>query len=152
MNANIEKYRETDLERYLDTIYRYYNLNKKIFKELSDMMKLSCESSFFAKLMNEVYQSHLKDYVSLEKINLTNKFKNQLDRFYDSIGHIKTNTQSLISNFLSKPTGEVIDERFLSHDVTTLSIDDAKKSLTRVLLVCLLEITIDYYFQFNSSV
>lgn len=136
VNANIEKYRETDLERYLDTIYRYYNLNKKIFKELSDMMKLSCESSFFAKLMNEVYQSHLKDYVSLEKINLTNKFKNQLDRFYDSIGHTKTNTQSLISNFLSKPTGEVIDERFLSHDVTTLSIDDAKKSLTRVLLLC----------------
>ena len=101
-------------------------------------MQLSSESSFFTKLMNDVYQVHLRDYVNLEKTNLTNKFKYQLARFYESIGHTKVNMQSLISNFLSKPSGEVIDERFLSHDVTTLCIDDAKKSLNRVLLVNLL--------------
>jgi len=99
-------------------------------------MKLSSESSFFTKLMNDVYHAHLKDYVQLEKTNLTNKFRHQLERFYDTIGHTKTNTQSLISNFLSKQTGEIIDEKFLSHDVTTLCIDDAKKSLGRVLLLC----------------
>jgi hypothetical protein len=37
--------------------------NKKIFKELAELMKLSSESTFFTKLMNEVYQPHLKDYV-----------------------------------------------------------------------------------------
>ena len=138
MHENIDKYRETDLEKYLDTIYLYYNRNKKIFKELSELMQLSSESSFFTKLMNDVYQVHFRDYVNLEKTNLTNKFKYQLARFYESIGHTKVNMQSLISNFLSKPSGEVIDERFLSHDVTTLCIDDAKKSLNRVLLVNLL--------------
>lgn len=136
INENIKKYRETDLEKFLDTIYLYYNRNKKIFKELSELMKLSSESSFFAKLMNDVYYVHLKDYINLEKTNLAYKFKHQLERFYDSIGHTRTNTQSLISNFLSKPTGETIDERFLSHDVTTLCIDDAKKSLNRILLLC----------------
>lgn len=99
-------------------------------------MKLSSESSFFTKLMNDVYHTHLSNYVILERNNLTNKFRHQLERFYDTIGHTKTNTQSLISNFLSKPTGELIDEKFLSHDVTTLCIDDAKKSLNRVLLLC----------------
>ena len=36
---------------------------------------------------------------------------------------------------MSKPTNEIIDDRFLSHDVTTLCIDDTKKSLNRVLLL-----------------
>jgi hypothetical protein len=36
---------------------------------------------------------------------------------------------------LSKASSEVIDDRFLSHDVTTLCIDDSKKSLNRILLV-----------------
>jgi hypothetical protein len=40
--------------------------NKKIFKDLSEQMKLSSESTFFTKLMNEVYQIHLKDYVKYE--------------------------------------------------------------------------------------
>jgi fumarate reductase subunit C len=78
-------------------------------------MKLSSESTFFTKLMNEVYQPHLKDYVryvqrerslfcqlfivlflffSLEKINLQNKYKLYLDRFYEKLGHTKRNFQS----------------------------------------------------------
>lgn len=40
-----------------------------------------------------------------------------------------------VSNLLSKTSNEIIDDRFLSHDVTTLCIDDAKKSLNRILLV-----------------
>ena len=109
-----------------------------MFKELSDLMKLSNESNFFTKLMSDVYYAHLKDYVTFEKSNLTNKIKAQLDRFYESIGHVKPNAQRLMPNFLSKPTNEVIDEKFLSHDVTTLCIDDAKKSLNRIGLVLIL--------------
>ncbi|CAF0747382.1 unnamed protein product [Brachionus calyciflorus] len=137
VNLNIEKYKETDLEKYLDTIYLFYNKTKKIFKELSDLMKMSSESTFFNKLLNEVFQAHLKDYINLEKTNLQNKFKAHLDRFYEKIGHTKKNLQSgFIPNFLSKNSNELIDERFLSHDVTTLCIDDAKKSINRTLLLC----------------
>jgi recyclin-1 len=137
VNTNVEKYKETDLEKYLDTIYLYYNKNKKIFKELSELMKFSKENTFFAKLLTEVYQAHLKDYISLEKINLHTKFKAQLDRFYESIGHTKRNLQSgIVSNLFSKSNSDIIDERFLSHDVATLCIDDAKKSLTRISLLC----------------
>jgi len=80
-------------------------------------MKISVESSFFSKLLNEVYQVHLKDYSlynsfksfdrfeinliwliwkmkRLEKMNLQNKFKFQMDRFYESIGHTKRNVPS----------------------------------------------------------
>ena len=60
VNGNIDKYRETDMEKYLDTIYLYYNKNKKIFKELAVLMKLSPESSFFTKLLNDIYFVHLK--------------------------------------------------------------------------------------------
>lgn len=135
VHETVGQHRDTDLDKYLDTIYLHYNRNKKIFRELSELMQLSTESSFFSKLMNDVYQVHLRDYVNMEKTNLTNKFKCQLARFYDSLGHTKVNMQGLLSNFLSKQSDEVIDERFLSHDVTTLCIDDAKKSLGRVLLV-----------------
>ena len=40
-----------------------------------------------------------------------------------------------MSNLLAKTSNEVIDERFISNDVTTLCIDDAKKSITRTMLV-----------------
>lgn len=46
------------------------------------------------------------------------------------------NTCRIVSNLFTKSTNEIIDERFLSHDVATLCIDDAKKSLTRISLVC----------------
>ena len=46
-----------------------------------------------------------------------------------------------MSNLLKSQAGnnpnEVIDDRFLSNDVTTICIDDAKKALTRIQLVFL---------------
>lgn len=133
VNTSIEQYRETDLEKYLDTIYMYYNKNKKIFREIADIMKISAESTFFTKLMNDVYQGHLRDYANFEKFNLQNKLKAHSDRFYDQINHTKRNPQSgFVSNLLSKSSNEVIDENFLSYDVTTLCIDDAKKAIERI--------------------
>ena len=57
-------------------------------------MKLSSDSNFFNKLLNDVFSVHLKDYASLEKTHLQNKFKIQMDRFYEQIGHTKRNLQS----------------------------------------------------------
>ena len=80
----------------------------------------------------------LKDFVNLERTSLQTKFKLQLDRFYESIGHVKKNLQTgFVSNFLSKSSNEsTVDDRFISNDVATLFIDDAKKSLTRLSLLC----------------
>ncbi len=73
---------------------------------------------------------------SLEKFNLQNKLKAHLDRFYDHIGHTKRNLQAgFVTNLLAKSTNEVIDEKFLSHDVTTLCIDDTKRCMGRILVV-----------------
>ncbi len=88
----------------------------------------------------------------MEKFNLQNKLKAHADRFYESIGHTKRNLQSgFVSNLLTKSTNEVIDEKFLSHDVTTLCIDDTKRTLGRVILVriklqSLKNVNIEYYF------
>jgi hypothetical protein len=45
------------------------------------------------------------------------------------------NIISFVSNFLSKSTNELIDDRFISNDIATLFIDDTKKSINRILLV-----------------
>jgi hypothetical protein len=40
-----------------------------------------------------------------------------------------------VSNLLSKTNNELIDDKFLSPEVTTLCIDDTKRSLGRIVLV-----------------
>lgn len=35
----------------------------KIFQEIATLLKISSDSSFFSKLITEVYSIHLKDYV-----------------------------------------------------------------------------------------
>jgi exocyst complex component 5 len=140
VNSNIKQYEDNDSDKYLETIYLSYNKTQRIFNDISDLMKLSKESNFFIKLMTDLYGQHLENYVQLEKNNLQQKFKAHLERFYNSIGHTRKQGTGIRNILNYRPAqSEIIDEKFLSHDdffrITTLCIDDAKKSIKRITLV-----------------
>ncbi|RDD44865.1 Exocyst complex component 5 [Trichoplax sp. H2] len=135
VHTNLDKLYQNDKEKYLKSLYDYYDRFHKVTSIITKKYDLSSEVSIVNKSKKSIFGSYMEDYISVEVKHLRDMFDNSISSYYSSIGHQKRQiaTGGLSQAFLkrSTDTSGIGDESLVSQEVAINMLSESRNAILR---------------------